>query len=180
MELKPWGSGHAQLSPECSCGEFSRGKGGNVWCSNLWGTLGENNPLSGLLLEESLLPPQGQKTLPAPDKGLSTGGDVLLQRRKEDLHGARSFKTGLYILAVCTKEKSQDIWGTRQADGPCSSARAAWTVQLRPPVWPWETGVMPFVPTPTLWDSREQHSSPQSRKDLLTPNSVPPCLATAN
>lgn len=105
--------------------ETSLGEKGEVHGITISGTLGENNFLSGILLEEGLLPPRGQKTKPVPAKGLSTGGEVLLQRKRRDQHKASSFKIGLCILSVCTKEKSQDICGTGQANGPCSSARAA-------------------------------------------------------
>ena len=46
-----------------------------VWCSNLWAALGEKSPLPRVLLEEGLLPPQGQKTLQFPVKGLSLAED---------------------------------------------------------------------------------------------------------
>ena len=40
-----------------------------AWCSDLRRTLGKNSPIPGVLWEERLLPPQGQKTLQVPAKG---------------------------------------------------------------------------------------------------------------
>lgn len=46
-----------------------------TWCRDLRGILIENIPLPRVLLEECILPSQGQKTLQAPAKGLSSAGD---------------------------------------------------------------------------------------------------------
>lgn len=65
-----------------------------IWCSNLWGTMGENNHFPGIILEEGFLPPQGHKTLKAPVKGLSSAGrEALLQRTGMEPCCAGSFKT---------------------------------------------------------------------------------------
>ena len=76
-------------------------------CSDHQGTLGKNNPLPGVLLEEGLLPRQGQKTLQVPAKCLSPAG----WRRGEDLCCAVSFKTSGFESLLRTKEKMQERFG---------------------------------------------------------------------
>ena len=49
--------------------ELAQGHG-----SDLRGTLGEYSPLPRVVWEEGLLPPQGQKTLQVPAKGILLAG----------------------------------------------------------------------------------------------------------
>ena len=61
--------------------------------SHLRSAPGENSALPLVLWEEGLLPPQGEKTMQAPAKGLLLAGLRGTTPPEQDLHSAGPFKT---------------------------------------------------------------------------------------